>query len=81
MKIMKDGRLTLQLTDEISDAILKDNLAWHYHQLQRDLNLLHETDLCYIFSKDPKEEKRQIKKHIKAFKLVCEYMGALGDDL
>lgn len=70
----------MKLTEEISDAILKENLAWHYHQLEKDLHLLHETNLCYIFSKDPKVEKKEIKKHIKAFKLVCEYMGALEDE-
>lgn len=62
---------TIELGDEQISAIVAEELKWIYTQLSKDI--LKERPFIYV--EDPEEDKKLIKKDIKALKRVLKWYG------
>jgi hypothetical protein len=65
----------LEIDDEIADAIVIKVLRSSMEMLQKDLDAYDRNDRPFIavFSTDPDEDAKQLKKQIKAFKRVLSW--------
>ena len=63
--------ITIEVNDEqLTDLVVAD-LQQSLQGLRQDL----EVGCGGIWSHDPQEDRKIIKKHIKAFKLILDYYG------
>jgi hypothetical protein len=63
--------MNIDLHPDTLDDITRQNLKMVLMGFESDL----KQDTQRIFVADPKEDKKLIKKHIKAFNLVLDYFG------
>ena len=64
------------------EALVPKILAEGIKQFEQDLdNYKYGDKFVAIFDIDPKKDKKEIKKHIKAFKKVAQYYSIPGEFL
>jgi hypothetical protein len=74
--------MNLELKDDLADQVVVLTLYKAIKQFEKDLED-YETGgrFIAIFSTDTKEDKKQIRKHIKAFKKVHNYFCMPGEQI
>jgi hypothetical protein len=55
-------------TNDFAEQIVIQELTWHLNNTKAD-------HVIPMFSHDPKEEKKQVKRLRNAFRIVLEYYG------
>jgi hypothetical protein len=68
-------KMTIDLEYEQADKITVASLKNILDCLKADLQKAKASDRGWIFHTDKEEDIKEIKKHIKAFKLVLKYYG------
>ena len=63
--------MLIEVCDEQLNELVIADLKQSLQGLRQDL----EEGRGGIWSRDPKEDRKIIKKHIKAFKLILDYYG------
>ena len=58
----------IEVPDDFAESIVIQELSWHLENTKRN-------NTYVMFSQDPKEEKKQVKRLRGAFKVVLEYYG------
>ena len=72
-------KVTIDIDEE---ALVPKILADGIKKFEQDLdNYKYGDEFIAIFDIDPKKDKKEIKKHIKAFKKVAQYYSVPGDFL
>ena len=66
---------TIELEQEQLNKIVRDDLQNMLDSLTDDLKRINRSKKGSIFTFDYKEDKKIIKDHIKAFKLILKYYG------
>jgi hypothetical protein len=70
-------KVTIDIDEE---ALVPKVLAQGIQQFEQDLEDYKSGNrFIAIFDTDPKKDKKEIKKHIKAFKKVAKYYSPPGD--
>jgi hypothetical protein len=68
-------KFTIELDYEMVDKIIIQQLQDNYADMKLDLENRAEGTLA-IWEHDVEEDKKAIKKHLKALKLILKYYGA-----
>ena len=68
-------KYTIELEYEMVDKIIIQELQSNYADMKRDLANRVEGSLA-IWEHDVEEDKKAIKKHMKALKRILKYYGA-----
>lgn len=67
-------KYTVELEYEMVDKIITQELKSNYADMKKDYKNRAEGSLA-IFDHDVEEDKKAIKKHMKALKLILKYYG------
>jgi hypothetical protein len=74
--------MNLELKDDLADQVVVSALYKAIKQFEKDLEDYKTGDrFIAIFSTDKKEDKKQIRKHIKAFKKAHNYFCMPGEQI
>ena len=74
--------MNLELKDDLADQVVVLTLYKAIKQFEKDLEDYETGDrFIAIFSTDKKEDKKQIRKHIKAFKKAHNYFCMPGEQI
>jgi uncharacterized protein YeeX (DUF496 family) len=74
--------MNLELKDDLADQVVVSALYKAIKQFEKDLeDYKIGDDFIAIFSTDEKEDKKQIRKHIKAFKKAHNYFCMPGEQI
>ena len=70
----------IELPEEIIQDIVAEEMEWLYNTMCSELSKYRDKDHGFIsiFSTDPEEDKRMIRKMKKAAKMILDYYG--GND-
>ena len=67
----------IQLDDDQLDEIIKEELLTTVSYLLKDIEKIKQTNVGYVFSKDPKVDLLKITALIDAYTLVLEHYGVV----
>ena len=67
----------IQLNDDQLDEIIKEELLTTVSYLLKDIEKIKQTNVGYVFSKDPKVDLLKITALIDAYTLVLEHYGVV----
>ena len=75
--------MNLELKDDLADQVVVSALYTTIKQFEQDLEDYETGNRTFIaiFSTDKKEDKKQIRKHIKAFKKAHNYFCMPGEQI
>jgi len=74
--------MNIELKDDLADQVVVSALYKAIKQFEKDLEDYETGDrFIAIFSTDEKEDKKQIRKHIKAFKKAHNYFCMPGEQI
>lgn len=74
--------MNIELKDDLADQVVVSALYTAIKQFEKDLEDYETGDrFTAIFSTDKKEDKKQIRKHIKAFKKAHNYFCMPGEQI
>lgn len=72
------SKVTIEIEQEQIDAIIRTELKDFIGYFEADLARCEENKKGAIFSMDYEEDRKELKKHIKAFKRVLKYFSGEG---
>lgn len=67
----------IKLIDDQLDEIIKEELLTTVSYLLKDIEKIKQTNVGYVFSKDPKVDLLKITELIDAYTLVLEHYGVV----
>ena len=67
----------IQLNDDQLDEIIKEEMLTTVSYLLQDIEKIKQTNIGYVFSKDPKVDLLKITALIDAYTLVLEHYGVV----
>ena len=67
----------IKIDDEALDEIIKEELLTTVSYLLKDIEKIKQTNVGYVFSKDPKVDLLKITALIDAYTLVLEHYGVV----
>ena len=75
--------MNIELKDDLADQVVVLTLYKAIKQFEQDLEDYETGNRTFIaiFSTDEKEDKKQIRKHIKAFKKAHNYFCMPGEQI
>ena len=71
----------IKLIDDQLDEIIKEELLTTVSYLLKDIEKIKQTNVGYVFSKDPKVDLLKITALIDAYTLVLEHYGVTVEQL
>ena len=66
---------TIEICDEQLDEIIKQEMISSIYFLRKDIEKIKQTNVGYVFSKDPKIDLLKINALIDAYLLILEHYG------
>ena len=66
---------TIEINDEQLDKIIKQEMISSIYFLRKDIEKIKQTNVGYVFSKDPKIDLLKINALIDAYLLILEHYG------
>ena len=70
--------MLIEIDEEAFDVVVKEQLLWHYNMFKDMLDTHPQNP---YFSKDQKEDRKHIKKMVKALKRVHNYYAPPSEEL
>ena len=67
----------IKIDDDQLDEIIKEELLTTVSYLLKDIEEIKQTNVGYVFSKDPKVDLLKITELIDAYALVLEHYGVV----
>lgn len=72
-------KYTFELNDDDMVEIIMQSLKRDIRNLEKDLEVVKERNIGYVFEIDAESDIKEITRHIEALKLVKQYYGGTDD--
>jgi len=72
-------KYTFDLSDDDLVEIILQSLKKDIRNFEKDLKVIEERNIGYVFEMDAESDVKEITRHIEALKLVKQYYGGTND--